>query len=347
MKLKEIIESGFFRALISSYVEYYDNYYYMDRDRLIYTLCDSDEEKDIATLAEIAKIKKKIIKTGYEYLSTQFVNKYENNYPVDYTKEENHPNYWENYFYESFIRELENKEIDRSITPFTDAQSKIANLTVNSNPREIDEDTQKALFWLSEQKNVSFVIECEEEILEQIENDIEKYKEEGEEYWDIDFFFYKGFVEQSKILKLLFKFCKLLVLLYRLKMFKSFLGLRTDEYIRNPFADKLEKYGFYNLPLIKQLPKEKHSALIDLIISKKLPYKIAFLDYVGFLKHLENEHFQTKYKLNLELSKMLNTNARAIKGNISSLLPNSTEDKNRYTAYRYKETVENEYNTLK
>ena len=346
MEIKEIIDSGFFWYIISNYVEYNVQYHYMDRDRLIYTLCNSDEEKDIATLAEIKKIKKKIIKTGYEYLSTDFITRYNDTYPVDYTKEENKPNYWVDHFHDFFIRELENLEIEGSLTPFTDAKSKIDKLPENPNTEEIDEDTLNAIFWIDNQTlNIPFVIEREEEIMDQIETDIDNYKENDD--WEIDVDFYEGYIKQSEILKLLFKLCKLLVLLHRLKMFKSFLGLKTDEFIRNPLKEKLEKYGFFNLEMVKQIPAQKYSTLIDLIRSNKIPYTIAFLDYLGFLKYLEKEHFKTKYKLNLELAKWFNTNERAIKGNISSLLPTSTEDKNRYTAYIHKETVEKDYQSIK
>lgn len=341
MGTNEIIDSGFFRAVILYYVEYYCIYHYLDKERLIYTMCNSDEEKDIATRAEIDKIKKKIRKAGYEFLSMDFIQRCDNKYPVDYSKEENKYGYWENYFHEFFTKELEG-----SLTYFTEAQSKIDKLPENPLAKDVDEETLLALDIISsESRNVPFLIECEEEIMNQIEADIENYKETDN--WDFDLSFYEGYVKQSDILKLLFKLCKLLVLLKRLKMFESYIGLKSEEYIRNPFKEKLEKYGFFNLPLVKQIPVVKHSGMIDFIRSNKIPYIIAFLDYLGFIKHLGKEHFPTKYKLNLELSKWLNSNERTIKGNISSLLLNSTEDKNRYTAYRYKDLVEKDYKKLK
>lgn len=341
METKEIIESGFFKAIILDYVDYYVSYHYTDQDRLIYTMCNSDEEKDIATRAEIAKIKKKIRKAGYEFLSMDFILRYDNKYPVDYSKEENKYSYWENYFHEYFIREIEG-----SLTPFTDAKLKIDKLPEDPNSKEIDEETIDAIFWINDQtRNVSFMVECEEEIMNQIEADNDNYKET--DYWEIDLDFYEGYTKQSDILKLLFKLCKLLVLLFRLKMFESFIGLKSDEYIRNPLKEKLEKYGFFNLPMVKLIPIEKHSNLIDVISSRKIPYIIAFLDYIGFLKFLEKEHFQTKTRLNIELAKLLNSNARAIKGNINSLFPNSTENRKRYTAYQHKELVVKDYQRLK
>lgn len=341
METKEIIDSGFFYAFISNYVDYYVSYHYTDHDRLIYTMCNSDEEKDIATRAEIEKIKKKIFKAGYEYLSMEFIQRYDNSYPVDYSKKENHSDYWDQYFHDFFVRELEG-----SLTPYTDAQLLIDKLPENPSSEDVSDETLFALDLISrEHRNIPYLIECEKEIIDQIETDIGNYRENDD--WEIEHDFYEAYAKQSEALKLLFRLCKLLVQLHRFKMFESFIGLKTEEYIRNPLNDRLEKYGFFKLPKVQQIPVEKWPRLIDLIYSNKLPYKIAFLDYLGFIKHLEKEHFQTKYKLNLELAKWFNTNERAVKGNISSLLLNSTEDKNRYTSYRHKEIVEKDYQSLK
>ncbi len=118
-------------------------------------------------------------------------------------------------------------------------------------------------------------------------------------------------------------------------------------------ADKLKivfgKYGFFDLPMVKQLTAENKEKLVELISSNELPYCIAMFDYLGFLKHLEKNHLQTKYKLNKEIGKWLNSDkdGRAVKGNISSLLKNTTENKERYTAHLHKETVQNDYQKLK
>lgn len=118
-------------------------------------------------------------------------------------------------------------------------------------------------------------------------------------------------------------------------------------------SDKLKaelgKYGFFELAAVKLLSEPNKQNLIELISSNDLPYSIAMFEYLGFLKHLEKEHFQTKYKLNEEVSKWFNSDneGRAVKGNISSLLKNTTENKARYTAYKHKETVKENYQKLK
>jgi len=72
-------------------------------------------------------------------------------------------------------------------------------------------------------------------------------------------------------------------------------------------------------------------------------------DFLQFIQHLEKKHFDAKYKLNKEVSKWFNSDVegRAVKGNISSLLRNTEENKDRYTAHKHKESVIKDYEQLK
>lgn len=112
---------------------------------------------------------------------------------------------------------------------------------------------------------------------------------------------------------------------------------------------ELGKYGFFELAAVKPLSEPKKQKLIELISSNNLPYCIAMFDYLGYIKHLEKEYFNLKYKLHKEVSRWFNSDkeGRAVKGNISSLLKNTTENKGRYTAYKHKETVQKDYQKLK
>jgi len=119
-------------------------------------------------------------------------------------------------------------------------------------------------------------------------------------------------------------------------------------------ADKLKlvlgKYGFFDLPSVTPLVSESKEKLIEMISSKGLPYTIAMFDYLGFITHLEKKYFtRSKYSLNKEISNWLNSDreGRAVKGNISSLLKKTNENKDRYTAYQHKETVQKDYQSLK
>lgn len=112
---------------------------------------------------------------------------------------------------------------------------------------------------------------------------------------------------------------------------------------------ELGKYGFFELPKVKQISEQSKQSLIELISTKGLPYSIAMFDFLDFLNHIKNEHFKTKYKLNIEVAKWFNSDkeGRAVKGNISSLSDYSTENKSKYTAHTHKETVIKDYQKLK
>ena len=96
-------------------------------------------------------------------------------------------------------------------------------------------------------------------------------------------------------------------------------------------------------------PKRDFREQSTKIAESGLPYAIAMFDYLEFIPYLEKKHFDSKYKLNREVSKWFDSDkdGRAVKGNISSLLKNTTENKDRYTAYKHKENVIKDYELLK
>lgn len=112
---------------------------------------------------------------------------------------------------------------------------------------------------------------------------------------------------------------------------------------------EISKYGFFSLDRVKDISKQNQETLIKLIGTKSLPYCIAMFDFLGFLNHLETVCFKTKYKRNIEVSRWFNSDkaGRTVKGNISVLSEHSTENKSKYTAYIYKETVKKDYQNLK
>lgn len=118
-------------------------------------------------------------------------------------------------------------------------------------------------------------------------------------------------------------------------------------------TDKLKavlgKYGFFELPKVKPLSEPNKVKLVELLNEKGLPYSIAMFDFLGYLKHLQDNHFPIKKILFKEVAKWFNSDkeGRAVKGNISSLLKNTTENKDRYTAHLHKETVQKDYQALK
>ncbi|RLJ33136.1 hypothetical protein CLU97_2612 [Chryseobacterium sp. 7] len=122
--------------------------------------------------------------------------------------------------------------------------------------------------------------------------------------------------------------------------------LQTKTQILNEI---LYKYGFFELEKIKQLSEKNQNILVQLISDSKLPYVIAMLDYLDYFTYLERNHFKTKYRLHIEVSKWFNSDkkGRAVRGNINCLLKNSTENKKRYTAFKHKEKVIKDYEELK
>tara|TARA_R110002167_G_scaffold176569_3_gene376076 strand:- start:838 stop:1713 length:876 start_codon:yes stop_codon:yes gene_type:complete len=69
-----------------------------------------------------------------------------------------------------------------------------------------------------------------------------------------------------------------------------------------------------------------------------LPHQIALLNEIGFF---ELDYFKniTDTKRNIIISKLLNTNTRSVKGNISALNPKSNENPSKYTSYNYMDEV--------
>jgi hypothetical protein len=109
------------------------------------------------------------------------------------------------------------------------------------------------------------------------------------------------------------------------------------------------RYGFFELQKMKLLSDANKIKIVEKLAEQSLPYAIAMFDYLEFIQYLEKNHFSTKYKLHREVSKWFNSDSegRAVKGNINSLIKGTTENLNRYTAHKHKETVIKYYENLK
>ena len=79
---------------------------------------------------------------------------------------------------------------------------------------------------------------------------------------------------------------------------------------------KLGEYGFFELPMVKQLSEPNKQSLIELITSNEMPYGIAMFDYLGFLKHLKAKYLKIDSKLFKEISKWFEVVERTVSGNI-------------------------------
>jgi hypothetical protein len=124
--------------------------------------------------------------------------------------------------------------------------------------------------------------------------------------------------------------------------------------IVNPIETKTDKlktvlseHGFFELTKVKQLFEQNKQSLVELISTNDLPYSIAMLDYLAFLKHLKAEHFKSDKKLFKAISEWFGASERAVKGNIYVLNEFSKENRTRYTADQQKQTVQKNYEALK
>jgi hypothetical protein len=110
---------------------------------------------------------------------------------------------------------------------------------------------------------------------------------------------------------------------------------------------ELKTYGFFELSMVKQLLEPNKQSLVELISKNGLPYSIAMIEYLGFLKHLKAEQFTTDYKLFKAVADWFKVAERAVKGNVYVLNKKSKENRERYTADQHRQTVQNDYEKLK
>lgn len=123
------------------------------------------------------------------------------------------------------------------------------------------------------------------------------------------------------------------------------LATQQTETKTDKLKTELGKYGFFELPKVKQLSEPKKQSLIELISINPMPYGIAMFDYLGFCEYLDGEQGK-KYKTDKILSRLYNENAKdgtSAKHYRRSLI----RPMPRYKAGEYKETVKEDYETLK
>ena len=110
-------------------------------------------------------------------------------------------------------------------------------------------------------------------------------------------------------------------------------------------------HNFFELPLVNDLTLNGREMLFQFIYGNKLPYRIAMIDYLGFIDHLSKKYFNSnKSKLNIALSKWFGSDkeGRSVKGNINVLTNSNTlEPMDRYTSHLHVEKVKKDYKSIK
>lgn len=105
--------------------------------------------------------------------------------------------------------------------------------------------------------------------------------------------------------------------------------------------EQLAGYGFFDMPELVAISEEGITSLIEKMSRKQsLPYSIALFDQIGFIKHLREKFCKSEGMLHKIIAAWFSKDitGRSVKGNLSSLVLNSSERK-RYTAYQHKEIV--------
>lgn len=108
--------------------------------------------------------------------------------------------------------------------------------------------------------------------------------------------------------------------------------------------DQLRELGFFELSKVIKINGQK---LIEHLEKMTVPYQIAYFDYLGLIDYMYKKQGLAKKTIDRKLSIILKITERTAKGHRSVLNPNSTEDRNRYTAHKHKDEVEKHYQTLK
>lgn len=222
MTKEQIFKSGFISGFLESFFEDKIHFYYPDKDRLLYILCENEDEKKEVTKEQIIKIKSKISELGFEGLSFGYLLSCKPGSQSSFIEPNKRLEFWLHRFSVEF--EYHAMEFD-PITKGICRYNKVNELSVEAMKNESE-------FWewypkdqCPKEMDFISIIPNEADLLSLIECDIEDYNKN--EFWEFDFEEYERFIEVSKPIEILFNLGELLVQLNRLEMFKEFLEIKT------------------------------------------------------------------------------------------------------------------------
>jgi hypothetical protein len=222
MTKEDIFQSGFVTAFINEYFNEQIHIYYPDKVRLLYTLCESEEEKQKVTKEQINNIKTKIPELGFEELSLGYLQSCNPESLQNYIEPNQRFEFWLKRFSVEFDY---NTLVFNPITKAILEYNEVDELTV-----EVLENEDEFWEWYPKSESPKIreflsIITSEADILSLIEYNIKKYQEN--EYWEFDFEEYQRYIDVNKPIEILFSLCELLVQLNRLRMFKEFLEIEN------------------------------------------------------------------------------------------------------------------------
>lgn len=121
----------------------------------------------------------------------------------------------------------------------------------------------------------------------------------------------------------------------------------TEPTLVKTFVNTVKDFGFFELPKVKSLKDNEKRKLLKMMLSNRIPYYIAMIDFLGYFTHLRQEYGMSKTKIFRHLSVAFNNESEnSIKANYYALQKESTVDRNKYTSYKHTEDVKNYYDLL-
>ncbi len=127
---------------------------------------------------------------------------------------------------------------------------------------------------------------------------------------------------------------------------KSEFFINTEEPLVNIKSDLFVKFYKYDFPKLEKV-KGNADIIINHLVNKDLPYKIAYLKFLEFDVYLSEHFCKNKTELFKKIAEILDAPFRSVKGNFYVLNPKTKEDKNRYTSYIHSKEVVKHYKSLK
>ncbi|MDO5981566.1 hypothetical protein [Flavivirga spongiicola] len=128
------------------------------------------------------------------------------------------------------------------------------------------------------------------------------------------------------------------------KRIKDEINIENIKSKQEKILPKLIQYKFNELEKVKHLNIKNLSTHI---VNSNLPYQIAYLYYLGFIDSVLKNYCKSQSEMQKLIAKILDSNARSIRGNINGLKNEKSKDKKRYTAYLHTNKVIEHYQSLK
>lgn len=114
---------------------------------------------------------------------------------------------------------------------------------------------------------------------------------------------------------------------------------RTNTYSQQ-LRERLEEYGFFDYLKNLGYENDQQENIFHLLSTNKLPYRIALLAHLQYVKHIQDEYCKTYKQRDQVLAYILNdVSSRKVRGNINVLNAKSGESRYYYTADQHWEVV--------